>query len=55
MKIVGTSSNERSQEKAFYSNTNKARGRGAKISFRGRHGSSHNGHHQHESQSHGGG
>jgi hypothetical protein len=31
MKIVGTSSNGRSQESAFYSN--KGRGRGAKTSF----------------------
>jgi hypothetical protein len=33
MKIVGTSSNGRSQESAFYSNFNKGRGRGAKTSF----------------------
>ncbi len=38
-----------------YSNSNKGRGRGAKTSFRGRHGSSHGGHHQHEGQYHGGG
>ncbi len=54
MRIVGTS-NGGSQESAFYSNTNKGRGRGGKISFRGRHGSSHGGHHQHEGQAHGGG
>ncbi len=39
----------------MYSNTNRGRGRGGKISFRGRHGSSHDGHHQHENQAHGGG
>jgi hypothetical protein len=33
MKVVGTSSNARSQESAFYSNSNKGRGRGAKTSF----------------------
>jgi len=55
MKIVGTSSNGRSQENAFYSNTNRGRGRGGKTSFQGRHGSSHGGHHQHEGQAHGGG
>ncbi len=53
MRVVGTSSNGGSQENAFYSNSN--RGIGAKTSFRGRHGSSHGGHHQHEGQSHGGG
>jgi len=53
MRIVGTSSNGGSQESAFYSNTN--RSRGGKTSFRGRHGSSHGGHHQHEGQAHGGG
>jgi hypothetical protein len=35
MRVVGTSSNEGSQESAFYSNFNKGRGRGAKTSFRG--------------------
>ncbi len=55
MKIVGTSSNGRSQESAFYSNTNRGRGRGGKTSFQGRHESSHGGHHQHEGQAHGGG
>jgi hypothetical protein len=45
MRIVGTSSNGGSQESAFYSNTNKSRSRGGKTSFRGRHGSSHGGHH----------
>jgi hypothetical protein len=34
MKIVGTS-NGGSQESAFYSNTNRGRGRGGKTSFRG--------------------
>jgi len=53
MKIVGTSSNGGSQESVFYSNFN--RGIGVKTSFRGRHGSLHGGHHQHEIQSHGGG
>jgi hypothetical protein len=48
MRIVGTSSNGGSQENAFYSNTNRARGRHGKISFRGPPGSSHGGHHQHE-------
>ncbi len=55
MKVVGTSSNGGSQESVFYSNSNRGRGRGAKNSFRGRHGSSHGGHHQHEGQFHGGG
>jgi len=55
MRIVGTSSNGGSQENAFYSNTNRGRGRGGKTSFRGRHGSLHGGHHQHEGQAHGGG
>jgi hypothetical protein len=52
MRIVGTSSNGGSQESAFYSNTNRGRGRGrgGKTSFRGRHESSHGGHHQHEGQ-----
>ncbi len=45
MRVVGTSSNGGSQEGAFYSNTNKGRSRGGKTSFRGRHGSSHGGHH----------
>jgi hypothetical protein len=55
MRVVGTSSNGGSQESVFYSNSNRSRGRGAKTSFRGRHGSSHGGHHQPEGQSHGGG
>jgi len=57
MRIVGTSSNGRSQESVFYSNINRGRGRsrGGKTSFRGRHKSSHGGHHQHEGQAHGGG
>ncbi len=55
IRIIGTSSNGGSQENAFYSNSNRGRGRGAKMSFRGRHGSSHGGQHQHEGQSHGGG
>ncbi len=55
MRIVSISSNGGSQESDLYSNTNKSRGRGGKISFRGRHESSHGGHHQHESQPHGGG
>jgi hypothetical protein len=55
MRVVGTSSNGGSLESVFYSNTNRARSRGGKTSFRGRHGSSHGGHHQHESQPHGGG
>jgi hypothetical protein len=55
MRVVGTSSNGGSQESAFYSNSNRGRGRGAKISFGGRHRNSHGGHHQHEAQSHGGG
>jgi len=45
MRSVGTSSNGGSQENAFYSNFNKGRGRGAKISFQGQHGSLHGGHH----------
>jgi hypothetical protein len=52
---VSTSSNGRSQESVFYSNTNRGRGRGGKTSFQGQHGSSHGEHHQHEGQSHGGG
>ncbi len=55
MRIVGTSSNGGSQESALYSNTNRGGGGGGKTSFRGRHGSSHGGLHQHESQQHGGG
>ncbi len=55
MRIVGTSSNGGSQENAFYSNTNRGKGRGGKTSFRGRHESSHGGHHQHEGQAHGSG
>ncbi len=55
MRVVGTSSNGRSQESVFYSNYNRGRGRGAKTSFRGRHVSSHGEHHQHEGQSHGSG
>ncbi len=55
MRVVGTSSNGGSQESALYSNSNKGRGKGAKTSFRGQHGSLHGGHHQHEGQSHGGG
>jgi len=48
MRVVSTSSNGRSQESAFYSNFDRGRSRGAKTSFRGRHKSSHGGHHQHE-------
>jgi len=33
MRIIGTSSNGGSQESAFYSNTNRGRGRGGKTSF----------------------
>ncbi len=55
MKVVGTSSNGGSQESAFYSNSNRGRGRGVKTSLQDRHGSSHDGHHQHEVQTHGGG
>jgi hypothetical protein len=35
MRVVDTSSNGGSQESAFYSNSNRGRGRGAKTSFRG--------------------
>jgi len=55
MRIIGTSSNGGSQESDFYSNINKGKGRGGKTSFQGRHKSLHGGHHQHESQAHGGG
>ncbi len=55
MRIVNTSSNGGSQKNVFYSNTNRGRSRGGKISFRGRPRSSHDGHHQHEGQAHGGG
>ncbi len=55
MRVVGTSSNGGSQESAFYSNSNRGKGKGVKTSFRGRHESSHGGHHQHEGQSRGGG
>jgi len=55
MKIIGTSSKGGSQKSAFYSNTNRDKGRSGKTSFWGRHGSSHGGHHQHEGQPHGGG
>jgi len=33
IRLVGTSSNGGSQESAFYSNSNKGKGRGAKTSF----------------------
>jgi hypothetical protein len=33
MRVLGTSSNGRSQESAFYSNSNRGRGRGVKTSF----------------------
>ncbi len=33
MKIVGNSSNERSQESVFYSNINRGTSRGGKTSF----------------------
>ncbi len=55
MKIVSISSNGRSQESVFYSNINRGKVRGDKTSFWDQHGSSHNGHHQHESQLDGGG
>jgi len=57
MKIVDISSNGGSQESVFYSNTNRVEVEVevVKLHFRGRHGSSHGGHHQHESQAHGGG
>jgi predicted ester cyclase len=45
MRVVDTSSNGGSQESVFYSNSNRGRGRGAKTSFRSRHGNSHGGHH----------
>jgi hypothetical protein len=48
MRFFGTSSNGGSEESAFYSKTNRGRGRGGKTSFRGRPGSSHGGHQQHE-------
>jgi hypothetical protein len=35
MRVVGTSSNGGSQESAFYLNSNRSRGKGAKTSFRG--------------------
>jgi hypothetical protein len=35
MRIVGTSSNGGSQENAFFSNSNRGRGRGVKTSLRG--------------------
>jgi hypothetical protein len=55
MRVVGTSYNGGSQESVFYSNFNKSKGRGAKTSFRGQHGSLHGGHHQHQGQFHGDG
>jgi hypothetical protein len=55
MIVIGTSSNGGSQESAFYSNSNTSKSISVKTSFRGRHGSSHGGHHQHEGQSHGSG
>ncbi len=55
MRIVGISSNGRSQKNVFYSNINRGRSKGGKTLFRTRHGSSHGGHHQHEGQFHGGG
>ncbi len=56
MKIVGTSSNERSQKNPFYFNINRSRGRNGKTSFWGWHKSLHGGHHQHETlkENHGG-
>ncbi len=48
MRIVSTSSNGGSQESAFYSNSNRGRGKGGKTSFQSRHGSLHGGHYQHE-------
>jgi hypothetical protein len=35
MRVIGTSSNGGSQESAFYSNSNRGRGRGVKTSFQG--------------------
>jgi hypothetical protein len=55
MRIVGTSSNGGSQESDFYSNSNRNKGRGGKTSFSSQHKSLHSGHHQYESQPHGGG
>jgi hypothetical protein len=55
MRIIGTSSNGGSKESIFYSNINRARARGDKTSFQGRHGSLHGGHHQHGGKFHGGG
>ncbi len=55
MRLIGISSNGRSQESVFYSNTKRSRGKGGTTSFRGRHRNSHGGHHQHEGQAHGGG
>jgi hypothetical protein len=45
MRIVSNSSNGGSQESVFYSNITRGKGRGGKTSFRGRHESSHGGHH----------
>ncbi len=55
MRVASTSSNGGSQESIFYSNTTRGRSKGGKTSFRGRHGNSHGGHHQHEGQPHGDG
>ncbi len=48
MRIISTSSNGGSQESAFYSNSNRGRGKGGKTSFQSRHRSLHGGHYQHE-------
>jgi hypothetical protein len=50
MRIVDTSSNGGSYENVFYSNFN--RSKGGKTSFRGWHGNSHGGDHQHDGQFH---
>ncbi len=43
MRVICTSSNEGSQESAFYSDSNRGRGRGVKTSFCSRHESLHGG------------
>jgi hypothetical protein len=53
MRIIGISSSGGSIENNFYSNIN--RGKGGRTSFWGWHKSSHDEHHQHEDQPHGGG
>ncbi len=55
MRIIGISSNGRSQKNVFHLNTNRGKSKGDKTSFWGQHESLHGGYHQNEGQLHGGG